>query len=86
MASHRIYSKRIPNCVSTKFQLHLVQIILKEFQIVSQLKFHLSHRNYSRTILKRLLVEIPLHLIETIVIKFQYVAQLKIHCISPKIF
>ena len=66
MASHRIYSKRIPNCVSTKFQLHLVQIILKQFQIVSQLKFHLSHRNFSWTILKRLLAEIHLHLIEII--------------------
>ena len=74
-SSHRRYSTTpLRNCVLAKIQLHPIQIILKQFQIVSQLKFHLSHRNYSRTILKRLLVEIPLHLIEIILRQFQIVS------------
>ena len=33
--SHRLYSKTIPNCVLAKIQLHLVEIILRQFQSVS---------------------------------------------------
>ena len=40
IASHRNYSKTIPNCVVAKFQLHLIGIFLRQFQMVSQPKFH----------------------------------------------
>ena len=38
-ASHRNYSNTIPNRVLAKNQLHLFEIILRQFQIVSQPKF-----------------------------------------------
>ena len=35
IASYRKYSKTIPNCVLAKFQLRLIENILKECQIIS---------------------------------------------------
>ena len=35
VASHRNYSKTIPNCVLAKIQLHFIGIILRQLQIVS---------------------------------------------------
>ena len=38
-ASCRSFSRRTPNCVWAEFQLNLIDIILRHFQIVSQPKF-----------------------------------------------
>ena len=40
IASHRNYSNTIPNCVLAKIELHLIGIFLRQFQMVSQPKFH----------------------------------------------
>ena len=40
IASHRNYSKTNPNCVWAIIQLHLIGIFLRQFQMVSQPKFH----------------------------------------------
>ena len=39
IASHRNWSNTITNCVLAKISLHLIEIIIKFFQIVSLLKF-----------------------------------------------
>ena len=39
IASHRNYSKTIPNCVLAEIQLPLIEIVLRQFQIVSLPKF-----------------------------------------------
>ena len=39
ISSHRSCSKTFPNCVLGIFQLHLIENILRQFQIVSEPKF-----------------------------------------------
>ena len=65
-ASHRNNSKTIPTYVIAEIQLHLVEIILKQFQILSYSKFNAPHRNYSKTIPNFVLAEIHMPLIEII--------------------
>ena len=41
VASHRKYSKTIPNCVVAKFQLHVTENLLRQLQIMSLPNFPL---------------------------------------------
>ena len=49
-ASHRNYSKTIPNRVSAEIQLHLIEITLRQFQLCLSQNSIASHWNYSKTI------------------------------------
>ena len=40
IASRWKYSKTVPKCVFTENQLHLIEIFLRQFHMVSRLKFH----------------------------------------------
>ena len=41
-ASQRNHSKTVPNCLVAEIQKHLIEVILRQFQIVSQPKLHCS--------------------------------------------
>ena len=86
IASHRNCSEAIPNCVSAKIQLHLIDIFLRQFQMVSEPKSIASHRNYSMTVQKFVLADFQLHLVEIILWQFQIVSRPEFHCISSKRF
>ena len=64
IASHRKNSRTIPNCVLDNFQVHLIENVLGQFQIVS-LQFPIaSHRKHSKKIPNCVLAKFQLHLIE----------------------
>ena len=65
-ASHRNYSKTIPNWVLAEIQLPLIEILLRQLPTVSQQKSIAPHRNCSKTIPNFVLAENQLHLIEIV--------------------
>ena len=73
-ASHRNYSKTYPGFLLAKIQLHLIETILRQFQIVSLQKCNSYHRKCSKTIPKCLFAEIHVHLIEFLLRQFQTVS------------
>ena len=48
IASHRKYSKTISNCVSAEIPMHLIDVILRQFQIVFSQSSFASHRTQSK--------------------------------------
>ena len=66
IASQRKSSKTIPNCVLAKFQSHLIESILRQFQIVSQPISIASQPKYSNTISNCVLAKFQSHFIENI--------------------
>ena len=73
-ASHRNYSMTHPGFLLAKIQLHLIETILRQFQIVSLQKCNSYHRKCSKTIPKCLFAEIHVHLIEFLLRQFQTVS------------
>ena len=76
----------MPNWVLAEIQLPLIEILLRQFPIVSQPKFIAPHRNYPKTIPKWVLAEIQLPLIEILLRQFPTVSQPKFNCKSSKLF
>ena len=58
--------KRNPYCVLAEIQFHLVEIVLRQFQKVSEANTIASHRNYSKTIPYCFLAEVQLHFLNSL--------------------
>ena len=74
IACHRKYSRTVPNCVLAKFQVHLIENVLGQIQIVSLQIPIASHRKHSKTISNCVLAKFQLHLIANILEHFQIVS------------
>ena len=74
IASHRKNFKTFPICVLAKFQLHLNEKILKQFQIASLQIPISSYRKDAKTVPNCVLAKFQLHLIELIVRHLQIVS------------
>ena len=84
IAPHRYYSKTFPNCVLAEIQLHLVEIILRQFQILSQPKFNCPSSKLFQDNSKFCLIQISIasHRLYSMTISNLVVAQIQLHLIE----